>query len=118
MGSDKVMDFDPDVRAESEYSDELLNAALELVTEWGENYGKPINDRILARYPGLSPAEIDDLTKRSREAEYYIYKLAEMEFQGELTEMDIIPEARKRFAWLDSSNAGRLKNIGMFYARK
>lgn len=90
MGSDKVMDFDLDEKAESEYSDELLNAALELVTEWGENYGKPINDRILAKYPGLSPVEIDDLTKRSRGAEYYIYKLAEMELEGDLSEMDII----------------------------
>ncbi len=112
------MSSEPDQKTESEYSDELLNVAFELVTEWGENYGKPIHERILAKYPGLSSAEIDDLTRRSREAEHYIYKLAEMELEGDLSEIDIIPEARKRFAWLDSSNAGRLKNIGMFYARK
>lgn len=113
-----IMGSEPDESTESEYSDELLNCALELVTEWGENYGKPIHERILRAYPGLSPAEIDDLTKRAREAEHYIYKLAEQELDGALTEMDIIPEARKKFAWLDGSNAGRLKNIGMFYARK
>lgn len=112
------MSSEPDQKTEREYSDELLNAALELVTEWGENYSKPIHERILGKYPGLSPAEIDDLTKRAREAEYYIYKLAEKELDGDLAEMDIVPEARKKFAWLDGSNAARLKNIGMFYARK
>jgi hypothetical protein len=113
-----MMSSEPDEKIESEYSDALLNAVLELVTEWGENYGKPINERILAKYPDLSPAEIDDLTKRSREAEHFIYKLAEQELDGDLAEMDIVPEARKKFAWLDGSNAARLKNIGMFYARK
>ncbi len=112
------MSSEPHQKTDSEYSDELLNAVLDLVTEWGENYGKPINERILTKYPGLSSTEIDDLTKLAREAEHYIYKLAEMELEGDLGEMDIIPEARKRLAWLDSSNAGRLKNIGMFYARK
>ncbi len=112
------MNSEPNDAVGRTYSDELLNDALELVTEWGENFGKPIDERILRAHPGLSPADIAELTKRAREAEYYIYKLAEQELDGIITESDIIPEAKKKFAWLDGSNAGRLKNIGMFYARK
>lgn len=100
------------------YSDRLRNMALELTTEWGENFRKPIDERILRIYPELKGDEIAELTTHSREAEYYIYELAEQELAGKITEQDIVPKARERFAWLDQANALRLKNIGMFYARK
>lgn len=100
------------------FTDELLNYALKLTTEWGENYGKPINERIVSRFPELSDDEIADLTKLSREAEYYIYSLAEDELEGKIRENQIVPLAREKFAWLDASNAARLAGIGMFYARR
>lgn len=103
---------------EPEYSDPLLNAALSLVTEWGENYGKPIDERILKDYPDLSVDDISELVRLSREAEYYIYGLAEKELAGEIGEFDIVPAAIGKFPWLDAENSSRLKNIGMFYARK
>lgn len=106
------------VVTEPEPDAELLNLALELTTEWGENYGKPIDERILLTYPELSAGEIHDLTARSREAEHFIYRLAEQELAGEIGEHDIVGLAHHRFGWLNASNAGRLKNIGMFYARK
>ena len=100
------------------FSDELLNHALKLTTEWGENYGKPINERILRIFPELSDDEIAELTKLSREAEYYIYDLATQELDGKIHENDIVPLARKKFAWLERDNAARLANIGMYYARR
>ncbi len=100
------------------FSDELLNYALKLTTEWGENYGKPIKERILRLFPELSDQEIDALTKISREAEYYIYDLAAQELDGKINEHDIVPFARGKFTWLDRENSSRLANIGMFYARK
>ena len=100
------------------FSDELLNYALKLTTEWGENYGKPINERILRLFPELSDDEIASLTKLSRDAEYYIYDLATQELDGKIREDQIVPLAREKFAWLDRDNSARLANIGMFYARK
>ncbi len=100
------------------FSDELLNYALKLTTEWGENYGKPINERILRLFPELSDEEIAALTKLSREAEYYIYDLATQELDGKIREDQIVPLACEKFGWLDAYNAARLANIGMFYARK
>lgn len=104
--------------AETEFNDELLNTALTLVTEWGENYGKRIDERILKLYPELTSVDIAELARRSREAEHYIYELAAQELDGKIGEDDIIPGARERFPWLDDSNAWGLKSIGMFYARK
>jgi hypothetical protein len=97
---------------------DLLNNALELVTEWGENFRKPIAERLPRRYPDLSPGEIEQIEKLVKEAENHIYGLAESELAGKLTENEIVPTALARFPWLDSGQAVRLKNIGMFYARK
>ncbi len=100
------------------FSDELLNYALKLTTEWGENFGKPIKERVLRLFPDLSDQEIAALTEISREAEYYIYDLAAQELDGKINEHDIIPLAKEQFTWLDRENSSRLANIGMFYARK
>lgn len=100
------------------FSAQLLNAALELTTEWGENYGKPIDERILAKYPDLTPNEIATLTKISGEAEYFIYSLAERELAGEISETEIPQLAVKEHPWLNAQNTARLTGIGMFYARK
>ena len=100
------------------FSAQLLNTALELTTEWGENYGKPIDERILAKYPDLTSADIATLTKISLEAEYFIYSLAERELAGEISETEIPQLAVKQHPWLNSHNTARLTGIGMFYARK
>lgn len=102
----------------SEYSIELLNFALELVTEWGENFGKPIDERIRVKYPELTDDEIAELTVIARRVESRIYSLGESELAGEISESDIVPTVRKEFEWLDGQNAGRLKNIAMYYARR
>ncbi len=100
------------------FSDELLNYALKLTTEWGENYGKPINERILRLFPELSDDETAALSKLAREAEYYIYDLAAQELDGKIREDQIVSLARAKFTWLDRENSARLANIGMYYARR
>lgn len=100
------------------FSDELLNTALELATEWGENFRKPIHDRIRQKYPGLTDAEIDELTETAGRVESRIYTLAEDELAGTLTEGEIVTAAMREIPWLNVQNAGRLKNIGMYYARR
>ena len=100
------------------FSDELLNIALEIKTEWGENFRKPIDERILLKFPALTAAEINELDKIAGEAESFIYHLAEQEIEGKILETDIVVKTRLKFPWLYDSNLFRLKNIGMYYARK
>lgn len=96
----------------------LLNKALELATEWGENFRKPIHDRLRVFYPELSDAEIDALTTTVQAAESRVYAIAELEMQGGISEFDIVNAVLAEFPWMDESQAARLKNIGMYYARR
>lgn len=103
---------------EPNHESELLNKALELATEWGENFRKPIHDRIHVFYPELDDQEIDRLTTIAREAESYIYRLAQNELDGRISELEIPNHAIEKYPWLNKSNVNRLTGIGMFYARK
>lgn len=100
------------------FSAEVMNHALDLATEWGENFRKPIHERMKLRYPDLSDTEIDRLKAIADEAESYICRLAELEVAGEISEYDIIPMARKKFPWVSQHQLNRIKNIGMYWARK
>ena len=100
------------------FSAELLNLALEFKTEWGENFKQPIDERILRKFPALTTAEIKELDKIADEADSFICDLAEQELDGKILESDIISQTRLRFPWINDGNLFRLKNIGMFYARK
>lgn len=103
-----MIDFDPDI----------LNAALELATEWGENFRKPISDRMKSRFPELTENEIIEIESFVRQAESRIYEIAETEERGEISEGEITRVAAEEFPWMDASRIARLKNIGMYYARR
>jgi hypothetical protein len=96
----------------------LLNKALEFATEWGENFRKPINDRIRVYYPGLSDDEIDELTRIVTTAESRVYAIAELELEGRISEYEIVQTVIAEFPWMSVTNAARLKSIGMYYARR
>lgn len=100
------------------FSAEMLNIALELKTEWGENFCKPIDERILHKFSSLTSAEINELDKIAGETESFIYYLAEQELDGKISESDIVVKVRLEFPWINDANLFRLKNIGMFYARR
>jgi len=100
------------------FDQDVLNAALELATEWGENFRKPIAERLNARFPDLTMNDIVEMESYVREAESRIYEIAEMEERGEILESDITRIAAEEFPWMDGNHIGRLKNIGMYYARR
>ncbi|MEQ1605871.1 MAG: hypothetical protein ABL999_13490 [Pyrinomonadaceae bacterium] len=103
---------------EPDHESELLNKALELATEWGENFRKPIHDRLRVFYPELDNPEIDRLTTLAREAESYIYRLGERELAGEICEGEMPHLALEKYPWLNKYNVNRLSGIAMYYARR
>lgn len=100
------------------FSDEVLNEAMELSIEWGENYRKPIYERLHKKYPEISAEQAEKIQKHCREAESYIYALGEKELNGEISEADIVQLAHRKYPWVKAKHWYRLKNIAMFYARK
>jgi hypothetical protein len=78
-------------------SDEILNDALELTTEWGENFRKPIYERLKKKYPEIS-AELAEKTQKYCQNMIFL--------------------AQRQYPWVKAKHWYRLKNIAMFYARK
>ena len=102
----------------TEFPVEMMNHALELATEWGENFRKSINDRMRLKYPELTDEQIEHLKKLADEAESYILSLADDELAGKIGESDIVPLAHEKYSWVNDQQLYRIKNIGMYWARK
>lgn len=103
---------------EYEFPVEMMNHALVLATEWGENFRQPINDRMRLKYPNLTDEQIDRLKQLADEAESCILSLADDELAGKIRESDIVPLARERHPWVDEQQLYRIKSYGMYWARK
>lgn len=101
-----------------EFPIEMMNHALALATEWGENFRKPIGERMRLKYPDLTDDEVDRLKRIADEAESCILSLADDELAGKISESDIVPMAREKYPWVDEQQLYRIKNIGMYWARK
>ncbi len=99
-------------------SDEVLNDALELTTEWGENFRKPIFERLKKKYPEISAELAEKIQKYCQKAESFMYALGEKELNGEISESDMVFLAQRQYPWVRAKHWYRLKNIAMFYARK
>ncbi len=100
------------------YSTEILNHALELATEWGDNFRKPIVERMKIKFPELADEQIAEIEELVKKAEYRLYEIAAMEETGQIAEAEITTIAAREFPWMDAAHLGRLKNIGMYYARR
>lgn len=97
---------------------DLINQALTFSSEWGENFQKPIHDRMKQKYPELSHEIIDILQTYVRKAEYFIYNLAEQCCLGKIKEAEIQIKAHRQYPWISDHNASRLAGIGMYYANR
>lgn len=97
---------------------DIINQALTFSSEWGENFQKPIHDRMKQKHPELSLETIDILQTYVRKAESFIYNLAEQCCLGKIKEAEIPINAYRQYPWISHQNASRLAGIGMYYANK
>lgn len=105
----------PDV---TNISAEVLNVALDMSLEWGENWLKDINERILEAYPKLTAEEADNLNRWCVEVRDFAYRLIECEYnppKEKLTEM-AIKQVRRKYPQINEENLAHLYNQGMYYA--
>lgn len=54
---------------QSKKPNQIENRALKLSLELGKNWGKPISERFLLKFPNLSQEEVDFYRKLSKEVE-------------------------------------------------
>ncbi|MCD2424172.1 hypothetical protein LQ567_15435 [Niabella pedocola] len=104
--------------------DEILNQALLLSMEWGENWLQPVNDRLSKIYPELSHRELtwcnSLCTEVNKEAHRFVYE--NPVFNGPDTgfvDVEIFStQVLKKFGWIDKENLQRLYSQSCYYARK
>jgi len=97
---------------------DLQNQALDLCLEWGEMFNQPTQERMMQRHPELTQEQADELDKLAREVRSYVYDLCQQESEGKLEESKLHMLARRKFPWVSDTNFFRMKNVGMYYARR
>ena len=97
---------------------EILNVALALSLEWGENWLAPINARIMAIYPTLSAEDAQKLDLWCKEVSNFAYALVEKDYPqniaGEVG--DAMQRVAHKYPQIEADNLARLYNQGMYYA--
>ena len=97
---------------------DLPNQALDLCLEWGEMFNQPTQERMMQRHPELTQEQADELDKLAREVRSYVYDLCQQESEGKLEESKLHLLARRKYPWVSDTNFFRMKNVGMYYARR
>jgi hypothetical protein len=106
------------IKASFSHPDDILNYALELHLEWGENFGKPIHDRMKQKYPHLWPQEIDQLDSLAKAIKYDSFRLFEQERDKEILEYEVQRRIKEQFPGISQDNINSLTVQGMYYARR
>jgi hypothetical protein len=101
----------------------ILNAGLHLAMEFGEHWLQPIQNRLHAKFPRLTPAELDSYDEICRAAmafghEQVLLALAAAK-RNEVEAQRLFTLAlREKYAWVDDDNRARLHSQGCYYAWK
>ncbi|OWY23606.1 hypothetical protein C7N43_03680 [Sphingobacteriales bacterium UPWRP_1] len=111
-----ITQFEPGSQPGSSITVAILNQALALSSEWGENFGKPIEARLQRLYPQLDSRLCNVLQQYVKQAEYCIYEQAEQVVLHNLPETEARHIALKKYPWINDHNLSRLLNIGFYYA--
>lgn len=99
----------------------ILNIGLDLAMAWGEFWLQPIQGRLSATCPQLSPQQLDDYNTVCHDAMVYgqrlVYTLVERAGPDISTEgwrRDVLA----RFPWVNEENLTRMFSQGMYYTMK
>ncbi|CAG0974863.1 hypothetical protein ANRL3_01740 [Anaerolineae bacterium] len=99
--------------------DKIANAALNLSLEWGENFGKPINARLIKMFPQVSETRAAELDRLCKEIKRYAFDLYyDMVAANTMNEWTVQQKIKTRYPFLDKDNLRRLGTQGMYYAHK
>jgi hypothetical protein len=99
-----------------QWNDEILNVALNMSLEWGENHRKPINARLLARFPMLSEAEVESYNQVCREIQSYAFDQIEAAYVKRISWPEAHQNVMSRYPGLSEERYGRLNSQGHYYA--
>ncbi len=103
---------------QKEETPDLPNEALDLCLEWGEMFNQPTQERMMQRHPDLTQEKADELDQLAREVRSFVYDLCQQESEGKMEESKLHMLTRRKYPWVSDTNFYRMKNVGMYYARR
>lgn len=106
------------------FSEEILNVALDMSMEFGENWLKPINEGIHKKYPNISSEDLEKLNsickKVNQFANNYVYENVSV-INGEIKFVNFDKfknDILLKYNWISKSNLNRLYSQSCYYAMK
>jgi len=97
---------------------QILNTALDMALEWGENFHKPIQERLQQAYPHLSQAEADAFDSLCREIIQFAFQQVERAYVNEITGEEATTNITSRYPLLSAESLARMWSQGQYYAWK
>ena len=106
---------------EKEGEEELMNYALDLAQEWGEDWLKPIQERLSKACPNFSQEKLDEYNTIAQAAmkdgHDLVYTMTED--QGKNINQETWKESYlSRYPWVDNKNLKHVFSTGSYYAMK
>lgn len=105
-------------------NDDILNQALALSMEWGENWLLPVNERLSKIYPELSDSELtscNDLCAEVNKGAHLLVYENPILGGSDIRFMDFeifSTQVHKKFGWINKANLQRLYSQSCYYAWK
>ena len=101
-----------------EFSHQMLNVALDMSLEWGENWFQPINERIRTAYPELSADDAQTLDDWCVEAREFAYAEVEKWYALEVENKadKAMETTRRKYPQINERNLSHLYGQGIYYA--
>ena len=107
-----------------DFSKEILNVALNMSMEFGENWLKPIHERLHKKYPEISSEDLEKINLICKEvnkfANDYVYESG-LVINQEISFVDFNifkDDILLKYSWISKNNLNRLYNQSCYYAMK
>lgn len=99
-------------------SHELVNAAMKLSLEWGADFGKPIQARLMKMFPEVTQAQADELEELCKQIKRFSFDLYFQVPAGKMTDSGVQAKIREHYPFLSHEVVQRISVQGMYYAHK
>ena len=110
--------------AQINLSIEILNYGLQLSMEFGQNWLKPINERLATKFPDLLPQQLEEYNVLCKKVHQIAHRfIAENPIRSdegiEFVDFHQFRQfIQKQYSWLSSANVQRLYSQSCYYAYK
>ena len=107
-----------------EFNQKIANDGLSFSMEFGQNWLKPINERLSKKYPGLLPVELEQYNKLCKEVNTYANDFIRNNPVQNNEVLIFLPFEKfkkvmlKKYTWINVENLKQLYSQSCYYAWK